>query len=353
MTESTVVSARGEDLEYRGRGPGAILRGLREAKRMDRGKVAAQLHLSVAMVEAIEADNFEALPDSVFVQGYLRNYARLLGHPADGIMEAYRTMNPDGEPPAKLGKPAVHKQVRSSHFAVRTVTYVIVLSLLGFLVLWWKGETGAPRLADDVREAPATPSVFNSDAVADRGVAAGAGGKSHRAGPRVDAPVEPPPPPLAAPEERDMVSDDSATESAARLQETEMAAGQSVLVDETVAAEEPPKFDRGEQPVAGPVAAAVPDASEDASPGGQAKGPNLIFEFGGACWADIRDASGKHRIIGVMPKGARRTMDGSPPFRVVLGNSQVVTVSINGKQYDHSQHARGNVSRFTLEASDF
>ena len=50
--------------------------------------VAQQLKLGVRQVQALEDDNFAALPGRTFVRGFVRNYARLLKLDADAVLAA-------------------------------------------------------------------------------------------------------------------------------------------------------------------------------------------------------------------------------------------------------------------------
>ena len=59
--------------------PGAVLASARVAGGASVEDVARALKLSVAQVKAIEADDHSQLPPAVFVRGFIRNYARLLG----------------------------------------------------------------------------------------------------------------------------------------------------------------------------------------------------------------------------------------------------------------------------------
>lgn len=59
--------------------PGRVLSEARAAKGLAVAEVAAQLRLSASQVTALEADDYERLPGPVFVRGFVRNYARLLG----------------------------------------------------------------------------------------------------------------------------------------------------------------------------------------------------------------------------------------------------------------------------------
>ena len=56
-------------------GPGQRLRRIRQSKNLELSKVAAELHLRVPILQSLEADAFDRLPEPVFVRGYLRSYA--------------------------------------------------------------------------------------------------------------------------------------------------------------------------------------------------------------------------------------------------------------------------------------
>src|SRR5699024_11856229 len=57
---------------------GQQLANIRQEKGLSQEDVAAELRLSVTYVKAIEADDYERLPEATFVRGYVRNYARYL-----------------------------------------------------------------------------------------------------------------------------------------------------------------------------------------------------------------------------------------------------------------------------------
>ena len=53
----------------------------------DLAKIASELHLTSAVVAALEADDYSEIQARVFVRGYLRNYARIVRY-AGGIHPA-------------------------------------------------------------------------------------------------------------------------------------------------------------------------------------------------------------------------------------------------------------------------
>lgn len=69
-------------------GPGAALQEERRRQSLSLTDVARQLKLAPRQVEALERDDFAALPGPVFVRGFLRNYARLLGLDPEPMVRA-------------------------------------------------------------------------------------------------------------------------------------------------------------------------------------------------------------------------------------------------------------------------
>lgn len=77
-------------------GPGASLRAAREAKRLELAHIAAETRIPLRHLEAIEADNFEALPSRTYAIGFARTYAKAVGLDDAVIAEAVRAELADG-----------------------------------------------------------------------------------------------------------------------------------------------------------------------------------------------------------------------------------------------------------------
>ena len=71
-------------------GPGAALQAAREARQLSVPQVADQLKLSSAAVTALEANDWDRLPAQVFVRGYIRAYARLMGLDDEELLDGER-----------------------------------------------------------------------------------------------------------------------------------------------------------------------------------------------------------------------------------------------------------------------
>src|SRR5215470_12924262 len=94
------------------RGTGARLRSARERNGLTVVQAAERLYVDARLVEALEAENFEALGADVFVRGHLRRYAELVGESAAELQELYlkgaQSIHPDLTriPHAEAGRPA-------------------------------------------------------------------------------------------------------------------------------------------------------------------------------------------------------------------------------------------------------
>ncbi|OAD18976.1 hypothetical protein THIOM_005409 [Candidatus Thiomargarita nelsonii] len=73
--------------------PGARLRKAREQKNLSIQEIADQLFLEVQIVEKLEANNYDSLAQPIFVRGYMRNYAKLVGIPEESFLKDFDNMN--------------------------------------------------------------------------------------------------------------------------------------------------------------------------------------------------------------------------------------------------------------------
>jgi len=99
--------------------------------------------------------------------------------------------------------------------------------------------------------------------------------------------------------------------------------------------------------VAKPIAAAV-DAPALAPAAPQAAS-RLHLVFKGASWVEVRDRSGAALLSQTQPAGTERTLEGVPPFSLVIGNAQAVRLTYGDKPVDLAPHIINTVARMTLE----
>jgi cytoskeletal protein RodZ len=113
--------------------PGARLSAARKERKLPLEVVADELKLDVRMVEALERDDKAALPAAIFVQGYLRRYARLTGLPEDELVRDY-TESTDEPPP--LTVVAIKRKTPFFRLPSGRVLRNIILVLLAVITLW-------------------------------------------------------------------------------------------------------------------------------------------------------------------------------------------------------------------------
>jgi cytoskeleton protein RodZ len=121
---------------------GTQLVNARKALKLEVDKVATELKLDVATIRALESDDRAALPAPIFVKGYLRSYARLVGLAEDALVQRY-TAEAGDLPPltiTRLSKPAPMLRLPST----RMLRNIVVVLLLGIMI--WLAWPLAGRL---------------------------------------------------------------------------------------------------------------------------------------------------------------------------------------------------------------
>jgi len=318
-------------------GPGRRLKALREAQGLELGRVASLLHLSDDKLLLLEAEAYEELPGPVFVQGYIRNYARLLGVPVEPLITAFRTQSPEGTRQPELRISQVSHEVHSSHLPVRLMTWAIVIGLVVLVFIWWRGylqwppkniSPGVSQDQETMLEPPegaggpgfaSMPSFLDSatdDESSEDGTLAIPDVKPRDPGPSESGPVG-----EAATE--DTSPQASAISESMRPEDAGAGEQQPQTADETPATTAP-----GQAPV---------------------QEGRVVIQFNGNSWSRISDASGSFKVQREITAGTRLVLKGTPPYELVLGDASAIEIWVDGEAFDLSPHMRGKVARFTLD----
>ncbi|MEX0900879.1 MAG: RodZ domain-containing protein [Gammaproteobacteria bacterium] len=133
-------------------GPGDRLRSARERRGLSVRDAATRLRLDPSVIEAIEADNFAALPAPIFVKGYLNAYARLLGIPAEDCIAEYTAAVDGAVPPPLVIRRGTGDGIESSsNRRIALVSWLVALVAIAMVVLWWYAR---PAPTPDVQAPP-------------------------------------------------------------------------------------------------------------------------------------------------------------------------------------------------------
>ena len=74
--------------------PGAFLASERQKRGIAIEQISNKLNLRTQVIAHLEADEYDQLPEAVFVQGYIRAYCKYLSIPADELVAAYVQLRP-------------------------------------------------------------------------------------------------------------------------------------------------------------------------------------------------------------------------------------------------------------------
>ena len=348
MNPNQVLSEDERNVVEFSENPGRRLRVARQSRGLEIERIAAQLHLRPGIVDAIEQDHYEELPGAVFVAGYIRNYARLLGLDPQPLIAAYRAANvsPEADAPRVPAPPGA--EIGGGHIVFRLISLALIVGVVASLVLWWQDRGGTLEGLLGAGVAPGSMVLPHEDQGSEAGEPVLASS---------DTPIRSVPP---AQSETRVTSPAAASAPIAPLampapspapRQTRESAARDTPPPANTASEPSPA---GTRPLADPVsnrsepAAATEPASAAPSPGEPATGV-VALSFSGPCWIDVRDANGKVILNGEMAKGDERVLDGSPPYSFVIGNAKATSITVSGQPFDLASRAKGNVARFMLD----
>ncbi|WP_246483652.1 helix-turn-helix domain-containing protein [Paenacidovorax monticola] len=290
---------------------GTILREARQAAGVHVAALAVALKVPVSKLEALEADNFGALPDAVFTRALASSICRTLKIDPAPVLERLPQSQPPRLSADSGGLNAAFKDPHAkaaaplaSSSGSRSVVMAVLALLVGAAVVYFlpRGpqESASPEVPAAEAAAPApTPAAEPAPAAAPAAAV---------------APAVP-----AAP-----------TASAA------VAAPAAVVV-----------------PAAAPasVAAQAPVASASAAAAQPAVTPSGIVEFRARAesWIQVRDASGTVTLQRSLAAGETASASGKLPLSVIVGKASATEVLVRGTPFDLASVARENVARFEVK----
>lgn len=280
---------------------GLRLRSGREQAGLTVEQVGQQLKLPVAIVQAMELDDWPRLGAPVYVRSYLGSYLRLVGLPAALAEQAAQTK----PTPALV---AMGSRSRLRHALNRTVRNAVYLVMTGVLVVpvYFVARYYQDQNRPELLTLETSPEMVQAQALA------------------VGAPEPLPVLPGVSTGPEAPVADAAAPDG----------------VDSAVAG------------VADAAASPVPVmASMAPFPTSAASNAGLVLRFKGESWIDVVDAQGGRVERGLVEAGAERRYAAGQVARITLGNSDAVDASFADKALDLSPFRTANVARFTVSSS--
>jgi cytoskeleton protein RodZ len=281
--------------------PGALLKRERERRDLSIQQAAEDLHLDPWVIEAIEANRFQALGAPVYAKGHLRKYATSLELPADELIQKYDALQdrPVIADPIPTAIAAPLPPPRRSFKG----PILILLSVLAAVVLAWAA----------VQFFAAQPKAVATDAAMLASTA---------------QPINEIPQPVSAVETSGEETPVENVAPAVVQPAVSAAAAPPVAVAQSASAE-----------------SATHEVPTDAEP------IEVRLKFSDDSWTEIYDARGARLMFAMGSEGRTRTLTGVPPLQVTLGSVSAVSLEVNGEAVAIPRQDGRESSRFVIEAS--
>jgi cytoskeleton protein RodZ len=311
---------------------GGALRTVRENQGLSIQDIASRLRLGPKQIEALEADNFTALPEPTIVRGFIRNYAKQLKISAEPLLDAYNVIVPNTEMHGLIVRPGTSMKM-TSHKKPKPGRYLWAgLAVLTGLGVW--------LFYHNYVEKP-SPTALSETAIGSENAV---GDGSSEPLPEVALPVAERDTALQPSTELTLpapaVPADTGVSNATPTN-TDLPAT-TVLPATTM----PDQSAVSAQPIAPAVSTPVAPVTVASALGGIAK---LEFNASQETWVSVVDASGREIYNKIIFAGSRDSIDVTPPVNVTVGNAGATNFSMNGKPVELAPHMRGNVARLKLE----
>jgi cytoskeleton protein RodZ len=295
-----------------GKPPGQMLREGREAAGWSIDDLSAETMIQPHILDGLEADNYAQLGQPVFVRGYYRKCARMLGLSEEAISQAYSQasgVSPDARPQVTADVTMKTSNALQTELLRYAPTAALVVLVVAIIFIWQQFAGGPDENASPSSGNDAAAGVERLDTADQTPEPLGGNPKLSAGG----SPVNP---------NRSGARVDTAGSIAAGRRSGEAAV----------------------QPADDPAAnAAAPPVIEE-------EAPLLRLAFSERSWVKIRDANGRALLNGIMDAETERVIDeGEPPFSVVLGYAPGVDIFFRGRSVSMSRYTNSdNTARLTV-----
>lgn len=331
---------------------GAMLKEARERLGLSVMDVSSQIKFAPRQIEALEADDYRHLPETAFLRGFVRSYAKILHLDAQELLAALPQKKPvEAElTPDSVEEPfpGIHSVLR--HNLIWSGAALLVLMMVAGFALWHFSTPPEPVETEQVESPVSLPAEAPLDVaqpVPEAGVIKPESAKMPLAKmplPNVQFPATLAQSPVQA-----------ANEAFPRLTKGKQAI--AAAVPPGAPPDTPPGVQPGAQPET-PLGAqpdiqrgVQPDPQPDIQPDTSTPVTSLRMEFTEEAWAEIKDRNGKILSSRTHPAGSEMTVNGRAPFSLLVGHALAVRVYYRDRQIDLVPHTRRSteVAHLTLE----
>jgi cytoskeleton protein RodZ len=282
------------EIEYGDKSPGAILRQARQKGNLSIKHIADRLFLDAHVIQALEDDNYEGMPPTIFIRGYLRNYAKVLDVSEENIMAAFDQNENTSTSTVTKDNPLIPNKQASSNDLWHSVATVVVIVTLMILIALWQFYPSTDDIPSENQESidDSWESGFgNNTAELDTESNIVDGNKPTKPGEADDA-------------------------STTRVTTTTVHSPPAVVtVIEQTEITPPPV-----QPV---------------------ENKTILLHFQRRVWMKITDKTGKQLFVGIGKADKALSLEGLPPFKIRVGNP-AVDIEYQGERKNIKDYTKEN-----------
>ena len=288
---------------------GQVLKAARLAQGMSAQDIARQLRLSEKQIEAIEQDDHSKFPNQIFLRGFIRNYAKLVREDTKKFSQLLgETFPPTSTTQAITfsvdGTPFIPDHKKSKGNLIILLIVVLVSSLLVYEVYRSGGDD--PKTNENIENGTIAETIIQLET------------------------------------EIEQVPEDNQNQLSSVIKPN--GSDFNVLIEEVEADQQSGDSLDKEQKVE--TALEVEDKLIESEGGG-----TLSFMFTGESWVEVKDAEGKKIFSQTSPGNTEETVNGSPPFSLIIGNATSVRLFYNDEPVDLIPYTNtnGGVARLSLD----
>jgi cytoskeleton protein RodZ len=288
--------------------PGRTLAAARAGLNLSVADVSQQIKYAVRQIAAIEADDYAKLPGTTFVRGMIRSYAKLVQiDPLPLLAELGRR---DLPPAAAVDLHTGEREpfLEGGKKSNRIYVFLSLAALLAVAVVAYEWYASSPPK----RELAAIPPKVTK-------------GEPAHALPPQPSPAEQP----------------SAAAQPGAASPPGVTGAQTVELQRV----EPQRIEPRRVELKSQVAP-MPAPAIGNMPGGSKR---IQLEFDQLSWVEIKQANGAVLLSQLNPAGSKQSIEGAPPFEVVIGNAANVRMRYNEAPVDLRPYSKFDVARLTLE----
>lgn len=329
MTNSDDIQAA--EPKPAGVGPGERLQAARIQQGLSLDDVANRMHLSVNILESIEDNDFDEITAPIFVKGYLRAYARIVGLDEDEMIQLYLDYYSGEDPPITSTSNTV-PELSVTDARIKWTTYLVIVVLGALLAAWWwnkeQDQEGLISL-----EAESTASETEVITQSETVVSEIAAVSENQPEPMVE------PEPVEQTESVEIQPEPAIEEPEAEPVEPAEAETVTVTETETETEMEAPELVQRFTDESGLRLTRLAPSGSD----------KLRIIVHADTWADIKDGADYQMVFDLLRANQTLELTGQAPFSVFLGNGHGVEIEFNGEAVEiYSRVRDDNTARIKV-----